>query len=235
MQHTDPSESRDEDSPSSHIAKSSYVGTRAADASRRSFLIKGTVAVPILAAFVNKPVWAVHSNCMNSGTASGNLSNHLCAAVARSASWWKIASDSLWPTGTSYNSVALSPYTDFYAVFLSNPLKIGQKEGVDTYHEKVRSEPVFIDLDIKRSLRDVLNNGTPVDQELIAAFLNISHPGIAYDGYAEPSPLINAYQLVKNDYLFGVGLKTEQSILNAMFSTFAASLASFNRNYDLSA
>jgi hypothetical protein len=235
MHHSDPSESREGNSPSPDFINSN----KGVDSSsRRSFLIKGVVAAPILAAFVSKPVWAVSDNCIVSGHMSGNLSNHQCAAVARSADWWaNEALDSLWPTGTSYNGVALSPTATFLAVFSSNPLKNKLKNNVDTYHEKDKNATVFISLDtsaVQSSLRDVLRNqdATQVDKELIAALLNISHPGIAYDGYADPMSLISAYQLCCGDYLAGVDLKTEQLILNAMFSTFAENLARSNASFD---
>ena len=54
--------------------------------------------LPISAAFINKPVWAIDDSCISSGTLSGNLSNHHCVAIARSVGWWKQAADSLWPT-----------------------------------------------------------------------------------------------------------------------------------------
>ena len=231
MLNTDPGKSIDENLRTSSTINSNNAPSCKAQVSRRSFLIKGVVTAPILASFVNKPLWAADDNCINSGSMSGNLSNHNCAAVARSASWWADASDSLW-NGIEFNSATLLPSSKFYQVIQTAPLKLSAN---NKYHEKISGVFVFQSLDTdsnKLSLRDVLRNGPQVDRELLAALLNIGHPGIAYDGYADPLLLIRDYQDVKDNYLMSLNSGASQAILNGMFDTFAASLANINRDYD---
>jgi len=226
----DPSESRDDNSLSSSVVKSSNITSSKSNVSRRSFLIKGAVSAPILASFVNKPLWAAENDCINSGSMSGNLSNHRCAAVARSADWWIDASNTLW-NGVEFNGVTLSRGTKFAQVINAEPLKTNKNK----YHKKVNGQYEFLTLDTdtkQRSLRNVLRNGTQVDRELLAALLNLGHPGIAYDGPSDPLVLIGDYQAVKNSYLMGLSSGVAQATLNDLFDAFAEELANFNRNYD---
>jgi|GEM_PF-2118857 len=231
MHNTDPGKSSDENLRTSSTINSNNAIPNKAQVSRRSFLIKGAITAPILASFVNKPLWAADDNCINSGSMSGNLSNHSCAAVARSASWWADASNSLW-NGIEFNGVSLAPSSKFNQVILTAPLKLSNN---NKYHKKTNGVFVFRSLDTdtnKRSLRYVLRNGPQIDRELVAALLNIGHPGIAYDGYDDPLLLISDYQLVKDNYLMSLNSGASQASLNALFDTFAESLANINRDYD---
>lgn len=216
-----------------HEAKSTNIG-------RRSFLIKGAVAAPILAAFVNKPLWAASDNCISSGSMSGNLSNHHCAAIARSAQWWAQASSSLWPHDVYYNGMALVPGTSFTELFQNPPLRL----TAGTYHEvKANGQPkldpsgqpilkTFDRSTRRRSLHFILTNGARVDNEFVAAFLNISHPGIAYDGFADIAILVASYQQAIDSYLLGVLDGINQLMLNAIFDDLATGLAQFNIDND---
>lgn len=205
---------------------------KSADLSRRSFLIKGAITTPILASFISKPVWAVDDSCINSGSMSGNLSNHRCSAVSRSSLWWAGASLSLWPA-------AIMPSTMFSSLFQRNPLLFAD----GTYHEIQNKNKPLLDsngnpvmrTDGDKSLQQVLNSGEQADRELIASFLNISHPGIAYEEITDPTQLLLSYQdtiASYTDRVKNTPAPTDQTAYNFIFDNYAGTLAISNTDFD---
>jgi hypothetical protein len=152
--------------------------------SRRNFLKKGALAAPLLAMAASRPVWGSDDSCINSGTLSGNLSDHGCQAIGRSPGWW-------------WNSNGWSQwiYTDY-----SQGIMFGSIFGY-TPLVKVNGQLVAgPDLDI--GSMGPGSDSQSVDMHVIAAILNFTHPGIAYESgdglstpvYTSAAQVIAAYQ-----------------------------------------
>lgn len=176
-------------------------------ASRREFIGKAAVTAPVLAAFVSKPSWSVEDNCISSGSLSGNLSNHGCQALARNWEWWsKDANRSLWDLG---QIPGVAPTTSFKAIFNSKPLA-RQESNNEYFKLNNNGKKVLLSIGNSVNLKQILNGHTKnnparraaeVDKAVIAAYLNIMHPGIAYSGYNDPSALFADYETALANYL----------------------------------
>jgi len=180
-------------------------------ASRRDFIGKAVISAPVLAAFVSKPSWSIDNSCINSGTLSGNLSNHGCQALARNWQWWQEQTNlHLWNNG---QIPGVSPQTDFRDIFNLRPL--ARLDSNDNYY---KDNMLNADGSVERlltvgggsSIKQILQGKTKndparraadVDKAVIAAYLNIVHPGIAYSGYSNVSDLIADYQLTVSNYM----------------------------------
>jgi len=177
--------------------------------SRRDFISKVAITAPVLAAFVSKPSWSIDNSCINSGTLSGNLSNHSCQATARSAQWW-YNNRGLWNSG---QIPGISPNSKFLAIFGSNPL--ARLDSNDNYYKanKLNADGSISALlssgngsSIKAILIGKTQNGpsrhsADVDKAVVAAYLNIMHPGIAYTGYANVGDLMSEYQTAISNFM----------------------------------
>ena len=155
--------------------------------SRRRFLIQGAAVAPIVAAATSRPAWSGGSggndDCINSGTLSGNLSNHGCQAVGRSPGWW-------WNRNGEKHWVETMFRKDdkFFDIFGYIPLPKPLKNNSD-----------FDMFNVNTTLWDLgRRTGHAIDKHAITAILNFSHPGIMYSGntgkYASAVEVINAYK-----------------------------------------
>ena len=146
---------------------------------RRSFLIKGAMVAPLIAVSTSRPVWGADDSCINSGTLSGNLSNHGCQAVGRSPGWWWNNNGMLQWGNTDY-----SPEMLFSDIFGYLPLAKKKDDPIDKVLEYLGP-----------------SDSISCDMHAIAAILNFSHPGIAYSGvngiYGSAEEVILAYQAAR--------------------------------------
>lgn len=184
---------QDNKSPSSEEKQASH-GTD----TRRKFLIKSAAVAPIIAAASSRPVWAGDDSCINSGTLSGNLSNHGCQAVGRSPGWWWNNNGSSQWVNTPYAKSDL-----FSVIFKNTPLP--------KYMNNPDDGPTFTN---STSLYELAPNiGNVIDRHVITAVLNFSHPGIMYSGnnglFINAEGVIAAYIEARNTYNDGAGSKAQ--------------------------
>lgn len=176
--------------------------------SRRSFINKAAVSAPVLAAFVSKPSWSTDQNCINSGTLSGNLSNHNCQAQSRNAQWWSQDSNRiLW---SAHQIPNITPDTPFRDIFQCNPLACRTPSGKYYKNKHLNSDgsvSKLLTIGKDCSIMDILKGRTRsrpsreaanVDKAIIAAYLNIMHPGIAYDGYEVGALIADYHNCIHN-------------------------------------
>jgi len=176
---------------------------------RRDFISKVAITSPVLAAFVSKPSWSIDNNCINSGTLSGNLSNHSCQALARNWQWWR-DNRNLWNSG---QIPGITPSTTFQSIFGTKPL--ARLNSSNNYYKNNKlnndgSVQTLLSVGGNSSIKAILNGKTrnspsrraaDVDKAIIAAYLNIMHPGIAYDGYVNVGGLLADYQTAIANYM----------------------------------
>lgn len=146
---------------------------------RRSFLIKGAMVAPLIAVSTSRPVWGADDSCINSGTLSGNLSDHGCQAVGRSPGWW-------WKRGLDTGQWIVTGYDpgqSFHSIFLYIPFEKNGNNSTETNLETVLG-------DLGPS------GGVSCDMHAIAAILNFSHPGIAYTAKAGRYTITNAGDVI---------------------------------------
>ncbi len=199
--------------------------------SRREFIGKAAVSAPVLAAFISKPSWSIDNNCISSGTLSGNLSNHGCQALARDGDWWA-NNLILW---NSNQIPGVIPSTEFRAIFGTNPL--ARLDSNDKYYtEGDNGENTYLTIGIHTSIEQILQGITTskpprrssdVDKAVVAAYLNMMHPGIAYQGYADVNELFVDYTTALNNYL----VSYDNSIFDELYTKLEGANG-YNNNLD---
>lgn len=203
-----------------------------ASLSRRSFIGKAAVTAPVIAAFVSKPTWATDNMCINSGSLSGNLSNHSCQATSRSAHWWS-RNISLWNNG---QIPGVTPDTPFIAIYQQAPVgfnkrqrkyhisnhQIGSVDKMHLFDSGTTIGQVLSGMKVKHDGESVVTSS--IDKHAVAAYLNLMHPGIAYTGYSDPNRLISSYNTARSQYL--------ATPTNSIFNNLARSLKGVNSNND---
>jgi len=178
-----------------------------AKVSRRSFIGKAAVSAPVLAAFVSKPSWSISDSCINSGSLSGNLSNHSCQALARNADWWR-DNVSLWNNeqipgigpDTLFNDLVGIPALAYHTIKDRYYKSLNADGSVEKMHKIGKNKDVTLGA-LLNSLTLNKKVTAPLDRSLIAAVLNILHPGIAYSGYETSEALIIDYKIARTNYM----------------------------------